>query len=102
MDLIFEFVAELLFEVPFEIAMENRRIKTWIKTTLFCILGGLLSFLFGFIAVSVWLDQRNIVGTVVMALLTLGWIAFIILGAIWGHKRKWSVLCDVTKQRNLN
>jgi len=89
MDFLFEFVAEFLFETPFEIAMESRRVKTWIKTTLFCILGGLLSFLFGFMAVSVWIDQRNLAGTVVMALLTLGWTAIVVFGAIRGHKCKW-------------
>lgn len=89
MDFLLELVGELLFEAPFEAAMESRRVKTWVKTLLFSLLGGAMAALFTVMTVSVWRDQQNIVGTAVLALITLGWSAFVVFGAIRGHKRKW-------------
>lgn len=52
-----EAVLELLFEVPFEAAMESRKLKTGVKTTLFCVLGGLIEVLFALLTVSSWQDN---------------------------------------------
>ena len=88
MDFLLELVGELL-DVPFEAAMESRRIKTWVKTLLFSLLGGTMAALFTVMTVSVWRDQQNMAGTTVLALITLGWTAFVVFSAIRGHKRKW-------------
>ena len=71
MDFLLELVGELL-DVPFEAAMESRRIKTWVKTLLFSLLGGAMAALFTVMTVSVWRDQQNMAGTTVLALITLG------------------------------
>lgn len=89
MDFLIEFLGEFLFEVPFEVTMESRKVKTWVKTVLFCLLGGVLTALFAFMTVSIWMNDRNITGVIVLAVITLGWVIFVILGAIRGHKRKW-------------
>lgn len=89
MDFLLELVGELLFEAPFEAAMGSRRVKTWVKTLLFSLLGGAMAALFTAITVSVWRDQRNIASTAVLAAITLGWTAFVVFGAVSGHRRRW-------------
>lgn len=89
MDFLLELVGELLFEAPFEAAMESCRVKTWVITLLFSLLGDAMAALFTVMTVSIWRDQQNMAGTTVLALITLGWTAFVVYGAIRGHKRKW-------------
>lgn len=89
MEFLPELAGALLFEAPFEAAMESRRVKTWVKTLLFSLLGGAMAALFTVMTVSFRRDQQNTAGTAVPALITLGWSAFVVFGAIRGHKRKW-------------
>ncbi len=88
MDILAEFFFELLFEVPFDMAMDSRRLKIWVKTLLFCLLGGALDALFLVMCISCW---QNWDGTVrmVMSVITAGWTALVVLGAIHGHRKKW-------------
>lgn len=83
-----EVVLELLFEIPFETTMESRKLKTSVKTVLFCILGGLIEALFVFITVSSWQDNDDI-SRFFMTAITVVWILLVVFGAIRGHKRKW-------------
>ena len=85
MEFLPELAGALLFEAPFEAAMESRRVKT----LLFSLLGGAMAALFTVMTVSFRRDQQNTAGTAVPALITLGWSAFVVFGAIRGHKRKW-------------
>lgn len=88
MDDLVEAVLELLFEVPFEAAMESRKLKTGVKTTLFCVLGGLIEVMFAFFTVSSWQDN-DYTARFVMTIITVAWFLFVIFGAIRGHSRKW-------------
>lgn len=77
-----EFLIELFFEAPFEMAMESKRLKTWVKTLLFCIACGVISVLLAILAFMppcIW----EVAG--IWAI----WTLFSIIGAIIGHKRKW-------------
>ena len=89
MDFLLELIVGIFFEAPLDAAMESRRVKTWVKTMLFSLLGGAMAVLFNVMTVSVWQDQRNITSTIILALITLCWTAFVVWGAIHGHKRKW-------------
>ena len=83
-----EAVLELLFEVPFEAAMESRKLKTGVKTTLFCVLGGLIEVLFALLTVSSWQDN-DYTARFFMTTITVAWFLLVIFGAIRGHSRKW-------------
>ncbi len=88
MDVIVELLGEILFEVPLDLTMGSRRIKTWIKTTVFCIVGGALIGLLCFLSICAWRDYGLVEG-IVLAVITAGILALIIFGAIRGHKTKW-------------
>lgn len=88
MELLLDFLFELLFEVPFDAAMESKRLKTWVKTTLFSIVGGAVVLLFAVISVSTAFDG-NFSGAFAMGTVTLALLALVVFGAICGHKRNW-------------
>lgn len=88
MELLLDFLFELLFEVPFDAAMESKRLKTWVKTTLFSIVGGAVVLLFAVITVSTACDG-NISGALAVGAVTFTLLALVIIGAICGHKRNW-------------
>ena len=88
MDFLVELIFEILFEAPIELAMGSRRLKKSDKTVLFCIIGGGLTVLFGFIGLSVWRDGDS-TGAFFVSLITLVMLIGTILGAIRGHKTNW-------------
>ena len=88
MDFLVEIILELLFEVPLDLAMGSRRLKKSVKTVMFCILGGILTVLFGFIALCTWQDG-NSTGAFFISLITFVMLIGNILGAIRGHKSNW-------------
>ncbi len=90
MSFLTEFILELLFEIPFDMAMESRRLKTGVKTALFCLLGGGIVALFVWITVSTWLDG-DAPAAVVTGILTAAMTALLIYGAVRGHKRNWKI-----------
>jgi hypothetical protein len=89
MDFLIELLFGLLFEAPVEAVMESRRVKTWIKTMVFLLLGFFLSVLFGFMSYSIAVNGDNLPGSIVSGLICAAWTAFIIWSAVSGHKRKW-------------
>ncbi len=89
MDFLMELLFGLLFEAPAEMVMGSRRIKTSVKTGLFLLFGLSLSVLFGIMAFSVNNNGDNLTGALVIGLICLCWTAFVIWGAVSGHKRKW-------------
>ena len=88
MDFLVELILEILFEAPLELAMGSRRLKKSVKTVLFCILGGGLTVLFGFIALCTWQDGDS-TGAFFVSLITLVMLIGTIVGAIRGHKNNW-------------
>lgn len=89
MDFLVELILALLFEVPIEIAMESKRLKTGVKTAIFSVLGGGITLLFVAITVQKWISGDDLTGSFFMKLISLVMLAGVIFGAIHGHKRKW-------------
>ncbi len=81
-----EFLAGLLFEVPLDIAMESRQLKTWVKTLLFSLLGGGMALLFYWLT---WQSRGDREAFTVLCGISIGWTALIVFGARVGHKRNW-------------
>ena len=77
-----EFLLELFFEAPFELAMESKRLKTWVKTLLFSLLCGAISV---FLAVVAFAPPFELEVAVIWGI----WTVFSVIGAIIGHRRKW-------------
>ncbi len=90
MDFLLEFLGELLFETPVYLAMESKRVKCWLKTLLFCLIGGAVDALFIVVCIGCWQDWEITVRCV-MSALTLGWTLVIIFGVLRGHRRKWKI-----------
>lgn len=89
MDDLVELVLETLFEFPFDATMESRRLKTGVKTGLFCVLGGGITLFFAAITIQKWIAQDDVTGAFYMTLITAVMLFGVIFGAIKGHKRKW-------------
>ena len=88
MGFLMELILELLFEVPIEAAMESKRLKTSVKTVLFCVIGGLITSLFAYLTAITWIEQDN-TSAVFMAAITVVFLAGVVFGAIRGQKKKW-------------
>lgn len=84
-----ELVLELLFEVPIEAAMESRRLKTGVKTAIFCVLGGVITLFFALLTVQKWIPSDDFTGAFFMTLITTVMLFGVIFGAIRGHKKNW-------------
>ena len=84
MEVIFEFILEVIFGVAFD----DTRIKTWIKTGLFILLFGALTALFTFMSVSAY-QKGNADGCVITAIMAAVLGIGGMIGAIYGHKRDW-------------
>lgn len=88
MDFLVELVLTLLFEVPVETAMESRRLKTWVKTTIFSVLGGGVTLFLVYLSVYTWQNQ-NTLDSFFVTLIAVVFALLVIFGAIRGHKRNW-------------
>ena len=88
MDFLVEIIMELLFELPLDAAMESKKLKKSVKTAIFSVICGIITALFGLIAVLMWSDHDT-TGAFFMTLITLGMLAMTVFGAIRGHKRNW-------------
>ncbi len=89
MDFLVELIIELLFEVPIEAAMESRRLKTGVKTAIFCVLGGAITLFIAVLTIQKWIANDDFTGTFFMTLITASMLFGVIFGAIRGHKHKW-------------
>lgn len=82
MDIFMELLLSLFFEAPFEMAMESRRLKTWVKTLLFCLLCGAISVLIGVVAFYPPVEPE-------VAVIWGIWTVFSVIAAVIGHRCKW-------------
>lgn len=91
MDFLLELVAAIFIEVPLEATMESKRVKTWVKTMVFFLVGNILTVILAFIA----LDGSQESG---VDALTIGigiiWFLAVTALSIYGHKRKWTDQSD--------
>lgn len=88
MDIIVEFLLELLFEVPVDLAMGSKKLKTWVKTTLYCILGGIFAVALIVLSVLAWLNWSALAAAAV-TVFSLIMITYFVRRAIRGHKENW-------------
>ena len=89
MELLFEILFGIFFELPMEAAMEIKRLKTWVKTTVFLVMANLVDILFILVIRTCWYDRQDLFGAILLSGITLAWIVFTVWGAITGHKRHW-------------
>lgn len=82
MEFLFEFLFGLFFEVPVDLAMGSKRLKNWVKTMLFCLIGLSVSVLLAVIAFTLPM-------IIEAAGICVIWTIFVIVGAIIGHRSKW-------------
>ena len=82
MEFVMEFLLGLFFEIPFDMAMESKRLKTWVKTLLFSLVCGVISVVLAIIA----FEPPFILEVAVIWGI---WTIFSVVGAIIGHRRKW-------------
>lgn len=90
MDILFEFLFGIFFEMPMTMTMESKRLKPWVKTAIMFVAVNLLTVLMAMIAVSMRHSEEAVEG---------GWIAATVMGAIFfvmslaicitGHRRGW-------------
>lgn len=87
MDFLLELLTELFIEVPFEAAMESKRVKPWVKRLLIGIVGGAVAALF-------WLCTVNVLSSgeaeawqaIVLLLLSVGWTLLILWACFKGFR----------------
>ena len=87
MDFLLELLTELFIEVPFEAAMESKRVKPWVKCLLIGIVGGAVAALF-------WLCTVNVLSSgeaeawqaIVLLLLSVGWTLLILWACFKGFR----------------
>ena len=89
MDLLFEIILGFLFEAPVEATMESKRVKTWVKTALFLLLGLLVEALFVYFLCVSCTNDSDTFSIVLMSALSFGWPVLMIWATIYGHKHKW-------------
>lgn len=87
MDFIAELICEVILEGIFAVTVENPRVKTWIKTTVFLVFSQLFTGLFIWMTVDAWRDQNN--GWIIVGIIAAIWAIGTIIGAVRGHKRNW-------------
>ena len=88
MDEIIAFFVELLFEVPLNFAMGSKRLKTKVKTTIYCVLSGLFCGAAVALSVLAWLYWPWY-GAAIVTLLTLLLIFYCVIRGKRGHKQNW-------------
>ena len=69
--------------------MESRKVKTWVKTTIFLIIGVAIFALLALSGLVPWRDRQELSSTIFLEIIAFGWLVFVILGSVYGHKRKW-------------
>jgi len=88
MDDLVEAILEALFEIPLDAAMESKRLKTGVKTAVFCFFGGAVTAFFGCLTVLSWMDG-DVSAAWGLGCVTLLLLALVVFGGIYGHKRQW-------------
>lgn len=89
MDVLFELLFGIFFEMPLEMAMESRRLKPWVKTVLLFVVFNLITILMIFIALDLYHDPEAVGGwqsAVGFAVLFFAASLFI---CVTGHRRGW-------------
>lgn len=87
MELIGEFILEVILEGIFGLTVKNPKAKTWVKTAVFLIISQLLTAALAWLTVDVWKAGND--GWIVVAIIAAVWSIGALIGAFYGHKRNW-------------
>lgn len=87
MEIIGEFIFELVLEGIFGLTVKNPRVKTWVKTVAFLIISQLFTAAFAWLTLQAWKTDND--GWIVVAIMAAAWCIGTVIGAIHGHKRNW-------------
>lgn len=86
-----EFLAELGMELLGEIAelfLESGRVKVWVKTVFFFLLGAALCVGVGHLGLESYRDG-NLEGAVISGVVAGLFVLITLAGAVYGHKKGW-------------
>lgn len=87
MDIISEFIFEIVLEGIFGLTVENPNLKTWIKTTVFIVVSQFFTAVLVWMAIDVWRSDNN--GWIIYTVIAAAWGIGTLIAAVYGHKRKW-------------
>lgn len=87
MEFIAEFFCEVILEGLFAVTVENPKVKTWVKTTVFLIVSQLLTAII--IAVALDARQYSPTGALIGGIIAAAWGIGMLIAAICGHKKGW-------------
>lgn len=88
MDIIFEFVFELILEGIFGLTIHNPKVKTWVKTAVFLLISEAVVGLFLWISFAVP-AETGMGGDWVVRVIAIGLGIGFLAMAVYGHKRDW-------------
>lgn len=89
MDLIFEFVFELILEGIFGLTIKNPKIRTRVKTTIFVVMTQLLAAFLGFLALTIPSQDGSTSGNLLCGIAAIMLSAAFLLTAVHGHRNDW-------------
>ena len=88
MDLIGQFIFELILEGIFGVTVKNPKVKTWVKTIVYLVFAEAMAGFIAWMSVSAYLSG-NTSGGIVCGVIALGLAIGFLIGGIYGHKRDW-------------
>ena len=88
MDFLYELIFEVILECVFGATIENPKVKTWFKTTMYLLLAEGAAILIGIASVSMY-RTGNISYAIVCGVIALALGIGFLIGGIYGHKRDW-------------
>ena len=88
MEFLYELIFEVILEGIFGATIENPKVKTWFKTTVYLLIAEGVAILIGIASVSMY-RNGNPSGAIVGGLIALALGIGFLIGAIYGHKRDW-------------
>ena len=84
-----DFLIDLLFEPSVDLMDNSRRLKPWVKTTVYFVLGNLLTVLLLVISASFTGDPQRAGDAGAAKLFAIGWSVTMVVLCIIGHRSRW-------------
>lgn len=87
MEIIGEFIFEIVLEGIFGLTVENPKVKTWVKTVAFLVISQLFTAAMAWLTYQAWKTNND--GWIVVAIIAVAWCIGTLISSIYGHKRNW-------------
>ena len=87
MEFLFELIFEIILEGIFGLTVKNPKVKTWVKTLVFLLLGEAVAGLF--LWISYVAPEAEPGGDIVCRVIAIAVGVGFLIAAIYGHKRGW-------------